>query len=186
MSLAAMLDDPSLAALWVVGSNPLRERGLASPKAFVVVQDMFLNETARRADVVFPSASAYEKTGTVTNVTGEVQRLQKGLNALGAKTDLDIFGLVARALKINVGLADSERIFEEIRSKVRGYNIPLPVIRTGGAAPTMPVNGRVNVELQPELVRSAGDTLFTSGSLGRYSKVLNSVIEAPGGLYRSK
>jgi NADH-quinone oxidoreductase subunit G len=62
----------------------------------------------------------------------------------------------------------------------------LPVIATGGAAQTMPVNGRVPALAKPELIRSDGDTLFTSGSLGRYSKMLNSVMEAPGRLYEEK
>jgi hypothetical protein len=41
-----------------------------------------------------------------------------------------------------------------------------------------------DVDAQPELVRSSGDTLFTSGTLGRYSKKLGEVIEAPGRLYQ--
>src|SRR5208283_3075645 len=42
--------------LWVVGGNPLRRRPLASEKAFVVLHEMFLTETAQRADVIFPAA----------------------------------------------------------------------------------------------------------------------------------
>ena len=62
---------------------------------------------------------------------------------------------------------------------MHGYDVPLPVLATGGAAQTMPLNGRVAVDL-PALIRSAGDTLFTSGTLGRYSKVLNSVHGSAG------
>ena len=43
------------------------------PTSLVVVQDIFLTETAARADVVLPAASLYEKTGTVTNTFGDVQ-----------------------------------------------------------------------------------------------------------------
>jgi hypothetical protein len=39
-------------------------------------------------------------------------------------------------------------------------------------------------ESRPELIQSSGDTLFTSGTLGRYSKVLGSLMEGPCGLYR--
>ena len=60
---------------------------------------------------------------------------------------------------------------------MRGYNVPLPVLMTGGAAQTMPVNGRVPSHRRPDLVQSARDTLFTSGTLGRYSHKLNSVVE---------
>ena len=66
---------------------------------------------------------------------------------------------------------------------MRGYNVSLPVIATGGAASTMPLNGRVAA--LPGSVSSAGDTLFTSGTLSRYSKILNSVMESPGTLYAS-
>ncbi|MBM3735309.1 MAG: NADH-quinone oxidoreductase subunit NuoG [Acidobacteria bacterium] len=185
MSLPQMAASQDLAALWVVGADPLAGgKRLASGKAFVVVQDLFLTDTAKQADVVLPSASAYEKSGTVTNVTGQIQRLKKGLNIMGAKPDLEIFGLIARAMGVDAGRAQNEAVFEEIRKSVRGYNVPLPVLATGGAAQAQPVNGRVDVLPDPELVRSAGDTLFTSGSLGRYSKILGSVMEAPGALYK--
>jgi NADH-quinone oxidoreductase subunit G len=180
-----MLASPDLDVLWVVGANPLKNATLASQNAFVVVQEMFLTETALRADIIFPAASAYEKDGTVTNVTGEVQRLKRAAKTMGTKSDLEIFGLLAKEMGLNLGVARHDAIFEEIRKTVRGYNIPLPVIATGGAAQTSPVNGRVPVESRPELIQSARNTLFTSGSLGRYSKMLNSVLEHPAGLYES-
>src|SRR5437588_6445576 len=66
MTLDEMLAAPDLDALWVVGANPLEQAALAAKNAFVVVQDLFLTETAQAADVVFPASSAYEKSGTVT------------------------------------------------------------------------------------------------------------------------
>ena len=183
MSTPEMLADADLAALYILGSNPLQKAKLASANAFVVVQEMFLTETAKRADIVLPTASAYEKSGTVTNGSGQVQKLKKGPSVMGVKTDLDILGLIARGMELKLGPAQHEKIFEEIRAKVRGYNVPLPIIATGGAAATAPLNGRVAIDSRPELIQSAQDTLFTSGSLGRYSKILNSVMEAPGKLY---
>ncbi len=183
MTLPEMLEAKDLEALWVVGENPLKDAALASEFAFVVVQDMFLTETARRADVVLPSASLYEKEGTVTNVCGEVQRVTKALKTMGTKTDLEIFGLLAREMQLDLGMWLPDKVFAEIRQSVSGYNVPLPVIHTGGAAQTSPVNGHVPVASRPELVRSAGDTLFTSGTLGRYSTILNRVMERPGELY---
>ncbi len=180
-----MIEASDLDVLWVVGSNPLELQKLASPEAFVVVQDLFMTETARQASLVLPSASGYEKNGTVTNVCGEVQRLKQAVKIMGTKPDLEIFGLIAKEMGINVGIWTNEKMFAEIRETVRGYNVPLPVIATGGAAQTSPVNGRVPVEVRPDLIQSAGDTLFTSGSLGRYSKMLASVMEAPGALYKS-
>ena len=184
MALPDMLADATLDALWVVGANPLARASLASTSAFVVVQDLFLTETAQRADVVFPAASAYEKAGTVTNVCGEVQRVKLAVKKMGAKPDLEIMGLLSREMGVNIGMWKPDPIFDEIRKTVRGYNVSLPVIVTGGAAQTMPVNGSFPVQERPELVASARNTLYTSGSLGRYSKVLNTVLEAPGALYR--
>jgi NADH-quinone oxidoreductase subunit G len=186
LNLAQMLASEDLDVLWVVGANPLRRAELRSANAFVVVQDLFLTEAAQRADVVLPAGSAYEKDGTVTNVTGEVQRLKRGHKVMGTKTDLEIFGLLAKEMKWDAGVeAKPESVFEIIRKTVHGYDVPLPVLATGGAAQAVPVNGRISVETPPELIQSSRDTLFTSGSLGRHSKALQSVLEYPGTLYGS-
>jgi len=184
LTMPEMLAAPDLDVLWVIGANPLKNAELASDSAFVVVQDMFLTETARRADLVLPAASTYEKSGTVTNVCGEVQRLTKAVEVDGPKSDLEILGLLARELKIDLGPWNPNRIFDEIRESVGGYNIPLAVLATGGSVPAVPVNGHAAADAPPELIRSARDTLFTSGSLTRYSRTLNAVMEAPGKLYK--
>lgn len=179
LTIDEMLAAQDLDALWVTGANPLEHASLGSKNAFVVVQDMFLTETAQTADVVLPASSAYEKTGTVTSVTGEVQRLKKALDVMGAKPDLEIIGLIAKEMGLAplVGPWLSDKVFDEIRKTVAGYNVPLPLIATGGAAQTAPVNGRIPANSRPELIRSSHDGLFSSGTLGRYSKVLNSVLE---------
>jgi NADH-quinone oxidoreductase subunit G len=177
MHVAEMIAAP-LDVLWVIGANPLK--GAVKRTAnFLVVHDMFLTETAQQADIVLPAASAYEKSGTVTNTTGEVQRLTRAINTMGAKPDLEIMGFIAREMGVAAALGPwvPETVFAEIRKTVRGYDIPLPVLATGGAAQTMPVNGRIPVELRPGLVQSDHNGLFASGTLGRYSKVLNSVVE---------
>jgi NADH-quinone oxidoreductase subunit G len=185
MHIGEMLNE-DLSVLWVVGSNPLRGPGsggqgpVARKCGFLVVQDLFLTETAQQADVVLPSASAYEKNGTVTNVTGEVQRLKRAVNTMGAKPDLEIMGFIAREMGVvpTMGPWSPDAVFEEIRRNVRGYQIPLAAIATGGAAQTAALNGRIPVEKRPGLVRSDHNGLFTSGTLGRYSKVLHSVLES--------
>jgi NADH-quinone oxidoreductase subunit G len=178
MTMAEMLS-ADLDVLWVVGANPLKSGASGGKKSFVVVQEMFLTETAQTADVVLPAASAYEKNGTVTNVCGEVQRLRKAAQTMGAKPDLEIIGLIAKEMGAarEMGPWVADRVLAEIRQNVRGYDVSLPTIDAGGAAQTMPVNGRVPVESRPDLIRSAHDDLFTSGTLGRYSKMLNSVLE---------
>jgi NADH-quinone oxidoreductase subunit G len=184
MSVQQMLAASDLDVLWVVGANPLKNATLSSSSAFVIVQDLFMTETAQRADLVLPAASGYEKNGTVTNVCGEVQKLKQAVKVMGTKTDLEIMGSIAKEMKLNLGIWLPEKVFAEIRKTVHGYDVPLPVVDTGGAAPTLPLNGRVAA--LPGAIQSAGDTLFTSGSLSRYSKILNAVIESPGGLYKSK
>jgi NADH-quinone oxidoreductase subunit G len=185
--LAAKMD-----VLWVVGANPLKGAGdqarqsASGPGArerssgFLVVQDLFLTETARQADVVLPAACTYEKNGTITNVTGEVQRLKRAINTMGAKPDLEIMGLIAREMGAAGALGPwtADAVFQEIRDSVRGYQISMPVIEAGGAAETTPLNGRIPVENPSALVDSDHNGLFASGTLGRYSKVLNSVIES--------
>jgi len=178
-----MLTATDLDAFWVVGANPLARYKMASPNAFIVVQDMFLTETARKANVVLPAASAYEKSGTVTNVTGEVQKLTRAAKTMGAKSDLEIISLIARDMRVDLGSSKPEVIFQEIRRVVRGYDVPTEAIETGGAAATVPLNGRVEYTPRPEMVQSARNTLFTSGTLGRYSKMLNVVLESPGQIY---
>jgi NADH-quinone oxidoreductase subunit G len=189
MSREQILAAPDLAALWVVGANPLKNAAnstsaLAAQNAFVVVQDLFMTETAQRAHIVLPAASAYEKNGTVTNVCGEIQKLKQAVKVMGTKPDLEIMGLIAKEMGLNLGVWLPEKMLEEIRKTVHGYNVPLPVLYGGGAAPTLPLNGRVAA--LPGIIASAGDTLFTSGTMGRYSKVLNSVMESPGALYGAK
>jgi NADH-quinone oxidoreductase subunit G len=183
LAVPEMLAAEDLDVLWVVGANPHKNTPVIhTPGLFVVVQDLFLTETAQVANVVFPAAPAYEKNGTVTNVCGEVQKLRRAINTMGAKPDLEIIGLLAREMGVaaEMGPWTPDAVFEEIRKTVRGYDIPLPLLVTGGAAQTAAVNGRVPLDGRPELIRSAHDNLFTSGTLGRYSKVLNSVVERHG------
>jgi hypothetical protein len=142
-----------------------------------------MTETAKQADIVLPSASAYEKNGTVTNVCGEVQKLTAAIKVMGTKTDLEIFGLIAKEMGLNLGIWLPDKVFAEIRKAVHGYDVSPAVLALGPAA-TLPLNGRVAA--LPGAIQSAGDTLFTSGSLTPYSKVLNSVMEAPGQLYRGQ
>jgi predicted molibdopterin-dependent oxidoreductase YjgC len=139
---------------------------------------MFLTETALLADVVLPAACAYEKDGTVTNVTGEAQRLRRAVNTIGVKTDLEIMGFLAREMGVagELGPWTPAAVFEEIRSRVRGYDLPMATLAAGGAAQTNAVNGRIALH-QAALAHSDHNGLFASGTLGRYSKVLNSVME---------
>ena len=101
---------------------------------------------------------------------------------MGTKTDLEIFGQIAKEMGLNlesIWLPD-KAVFEEICKSVHGYKVS-PALLAMGPVPTMPLNGRVAA--LPGVIQSSGDTLFTSGSLTPYSEILNNVMEAPGKLY---
>jgi NADH-quinone oxidoreductase subunit G len=178
-----MLAATDLDFLWVVGANPLSQNKLASEKAFILVQDLFLTETTKRATVVLPAASEYEKDGTVTNVCGDLQQLNRGAKTMGAKPDLEIIGLLAKEMRTEWLVQKPEQVFQEIQRLVRGYSVPLAAIETGGVASTAPPNGNISFKQQPELIRPARNTLFTSGTMGRFSIMLSAVMESPGELY---
>ena len=104
----AMLDaagNGKLSALFAVSSDPVGAYGVdpaALKNTFVVVQDLFLTETAALADVVLPSASLYEKTGTVTNSFGDVQLAKKAADKAGIKPDFEIIVRIAGAMGADV------------------------------------------------------------------------------------
>src|SRR5204863_276613 len=94
-----------LKALYVVGANPIGRLGIdpfAFAQAFVVVQDMFLTETAIMADVVLPAANAYEKSGTFTNTCGDLQIVKKAGEVTATKSDFEMIVRIADAMGFDV------------------------------------------------------------------------------------
>ncbi len=100
MQMFRYAENGSIKLMWVNGTNPAvslpelrRIRSiLAQERLFLVVQDIFLTETAQLADVVLPAATWGEKTGTFTNVDRTVHISDKAVEPPGeAKPDLDIF-----------------------------------------------------------------------------------------------
>ena len=187
---AAMLGQ--LKALYVVGANPFKSfvapgktpsRGKLE---LLIVHELFLTETAQQADIVFPTASAYEKDGTVTNTAGEVQLLRKAAEVMGARTDFDLLRILSHQLeKLDAGKAFHYRtpadVFEEIRKAVPGYDVSQAGLLTGGAElarMSAPHNGHAPSYVPAGLISSARDTLFTSGTLGRYCAMMESLPEA--------
>jgi NADH-quinone oxidoreductase subunit G len=179
-----------LSALYVVGANPLAHYGTLGfgrgKVQLLIVHDLFLTETSLQADIVFPAASAYEKDGSVTNTAGEIQLLHKAGEVMGVRTDFDLLRIVSHQLeKLGLGKAfhykNPAAVFEEIRRVVPGYNVQLAGLLTGGAEPTslqFSKNGHAPYDVPVQLIRSANDTLFTSGSLGRFCTMMQSLPEA--------
>lgn len=93
-----------LKALWIMGENPALSDANSEHIAkaldaldLLVVQDIFLTETAQHADVVLPAASFAEKDGTFTNTERRVQRVRQAVHAPGnALPDWEIIAELAR------------------------------------------------------------------------------------------
>jgi NADH-quinone oxidoreductase subunit G len=152
----------------------------------LIVHEMFMTETAKQADIIFSAASAYEKEGSVTNTSGEIQLLHKAAEVMGPRSDFDLLRILFHQLeKIGLGKAfhykSPAAVFEEIRKAVPGYDVPSAGLLTGGAEPTrvsIARNGHAPYDVPVGLIRSAHDTLFTSGTLGRFCSMMESLPEA--------
>ncbi len=114
--------------LYVFGENPMvsdpdqHHVEIALKKAFLVVQDIFLTETAELADVVLPAASYAEKDGTFSNTERRVQRVRKAVDAPGvAKADWVILMELMNRLGYNKVYNNVEEIHEEIRHVTPQY-----------------------------------------------------------------
>ena len=119
-------------AMYITGENPLlsepdlnRADELFRKLDFLVVQDIFLHETARLADVVLPATSFAEKDGTFTNSERRVQRVRKAVEPVGqSRPDWAIISELAARLCDRLGLPWREQfayghpseIFEEMAS----------------------------------------------------------------------
>jgi len=227
LEMAQAAQREQLKALYVVGCNPVAGYSIdpfALSKCFVVVQEMFLTETAAIADVVLPAACAYEKSGTFTNTCGDLQLLKKAADVAGTKSDFEMivriadrmgfdvrklvpFGrperadmgesrgaqsgeadrhavwLEAHGLETRMSPFDPLAMLDEIQRLVPGYDISRMDLLSGVEQHTT-AEASVTADLvsRPELILPANDTLFTSGTLGRYSQTLNSVIESRAGV----
>ena len=229
--MVAAAKSRKLRALYVVGSNPLERYNIdpfALAETFVVVQDLFLTETANIASVVLPAACAYEKSGSFTNTCGDLQLLRKGGDSEGVKPDLEIIVRIADLMGFDIhqlvpmspggmradfgesrgaqsGEADRQAIWnrrqgyeprvspfnpfavlEEIQRLVPGYDVGRLELLSGNDVHTRTAGQTPGkTEADRSLVPS-NDNLFTSGTLGRYSPVLNKVIENRLGLPNEK
>jgi NADH-quinone oxidoreductase subunit G len=211
-----------LKALYVVGSNPVGRLGLdpfTFSKSFVVVQDMFLTETAVMADVVLPAANAYEKSGTFTNTCGDLQLVKKAGEVTDTKADFEMIVRIADAMGFDVrrlvpfgggthadmgqsrgaqsgeadrhavwleahGLEpklspfDPTAILDEIQRLVPGYDVSRMNLLAGNSQHTSLTQAGPGAAHREHSISPANDDLFTSGTLGRYSRTLKSVMES--------
>jgi len=119
-----------LKAIYIMGENPVvnHPRGNEVREAFgkigfIVVQDVFLTETAQMADVVFPSVTFAEKEGTFTNMGLTVQRLNKAIQSVGeARPDWQIITDLAKKMGSPFPYTSPKDVLNEIEHVVPMYS----------------------------------------------------------------
>jgi predicted molibdopterin-dependent oxidoreductase YjgC len=119
------MDRGDLRAVYIVGENPARSEAdqtravrLLGGLDHLVVQDIFLTQTAELAHVVLPAAAGWaESEGTVTNSERRVQRVRRALEPpSGARDDIEIICELARRLGCDWGHPTAEQVWDECRS----------------------------------------------------------------------
>jgi len=124
MEMMHAVEHDRIKALYIMGENPAlsdpnlnRTRKAMQDVEFLVVQDIFLTETAEYADVVLPSACFAEKDGTFTNTERRVQRVRKAVAAPGqARHDWQIICEVASEMGYPMAYGSTSQIMDEIAS----------------------------------------------------------------------
>jgi len=119
------MEHGELTTAYIVGENPARSEAdqtravrLLSGLEHLVVQDIFLTQTAELAHVVLPAAAGWaESEGTVTNSERRVQRVRRALAPpVGARDDVDIICDLAQRLGCDWGRPTAEQVWDECRS----------------------------------------------------------------------
>jgi predicted molibdopterin-dependent oxidoreductase YjgC len=119
------MEEGHMTGLFVIGENPAQSEAdqhrtmrLLKGLDHIVVQDIFLTETAQLAHVVLPcTASWCEGEGTVTNSERRVQRVRKALDAPGdARDEIWILNQVAKRMGCDWGEPDAEAVWQEVRT----------------------------------------------------------------------
>ncbi|MEM3802482.1 MAG: formate dehydrogenase subunit alpha [Saccharolobus sp.] len=147
-------------ALYIVGEDtvmvdcgtPLTKEALEKVD-FLVVQDMFMTETAKLADVILPAAASLEKDGTFVNTERRIQRFYKAMEPLGdSKPDWVIIQMIANAIGANWNYNHPSEIMDEVArlcpvfagvsySRLEGFNSLLwPVNENGVDTPILYTN----------------------------------------------
>ncbi len=120
--------------LYIAGEDPLHSyyksaqaKDALQTVPFLVVQDIFMTETAKMADVILPLSTFAEKEGTYTNMTRHVQQVKPATLPLGtSKPDFDILCELAEAVGKPFENASIQEVQEEIAREVPIYKDVFP------------------------------------------------------------
>jgi NADH-quinone oxidoreductase chain G len=165
-------------ALFVIGANPASERPTWAENLdkldFLVVQELFLTETAAKADVVLPAVSWAEQDGTFTNLERRVQRAPKALGNPQSKAAPDwmILDHLATFFDAQWGHANAQAVTAEIAQAAPIYaGLTWEAIGDQGLQWSVADHGYVQPELsyaravQPELPKLDGGLMLMCGSV---------------------
>jgi predicted molibdopterin-dependent oxidoreductase YjgC len=116
-----------LASLYIMGDDPAGSdpglKQVLEKLEFLVVQDIFMTETAKLAHVVLPAASSAEKTGTFTNLERRLQQLNRAEEPVGeSRPDWEIIQDITKRMGGSMNYASVRDILREIRSVVPMYS----------------------------------------------------------------
>ena len=129
MEIMAAAGSGKIKGLYIMGENPL----LSDPDLhhvkkelqkldLMIVQDIFLTETAQIADVVLPVNAFAEKDGTFSNTERRVQRVRKAIEPPGeAKTDWEVICGISNKMGYPMPYTSAKEIFEEVRTFTPSY-----------------------------------------------------------------
>ncbi len=115
--------------LYIIGEDPVLsfpgsftvKDALASLE-FLVVQDLFLTETAKLATIVLPAASFAEKDGSFTNFEGKINKIRKGIKPVGdSRADWEIILDIADKMNSPFSYSRLEDVMSEVEESVLGY-----------------------------------------------------------------
>ncbi len=193
--MLAAAEAGELKALYLIGEDPVvsyPNRDLvekALDKTFLITQDLFLSETAKLADVVFPAASFAEKDGTFTNAERRIQRLRPGIKSPGeAKTDFAILQLLLQAVGVKAPATPAET-FKKFAAETAGYEmIGLEMVGQHGyvwgsdnlqpeSRKLVPVAGAKGIEGSYQLL--VGSALYHSGTVSVHAQGPTAVVSEP-------
>lgn len=116
--------------MYIMGENPFlsdpntnKVRKALASLDFLVVQDIFLTETAEFADVILPASTFFEKTGTYTNTDRRVQLGRQVLDSPGeARFDWEIICEIARRMGLDMNYSDVAEVFDEFAGLTANYS----------------------------------------------------------------
>ena len=191
LGAAAILDAcaaGTVRTLYVAGENPVvsypdrkRVEAALDKVDFLVVQDLFLTETAAKAHVVLPACSFAEKEGTFTSVGGAVQRVNRAIKPLGqARSDFQILSELIARLDGTAPCADVASAFAELTATAPGYK-GLTLAGLGDEGAIRPVSGtaRFHAVAVAPVVAEAGKMALVTGSALNHSGTLSLYGEGP-------